>query len=232
MTTIHFATNWKNRAGMETGLCSKWAMRPRMSATTEKAEEVNCTRCAKSLGITPAAKEVPKNLGTCPCCFRSQKTIKGAKMVHHGYQRPGHGYIVGDCFGVKFPRYEDSCEGTIAYRDYLHGIQQRREAFLNRLTRNEVESLTHSYQEYRLDETGSVIRDRYGRRESKTVFVEVTRGAAAVGSPYARDINTYIPGFEELRTQQMQALKSELEALDAHVAELNKAIEAWKPAAS
>lgn len=35
----------------------------------------------------------------CQVCERHQAT-KGGRLVHHGYQRPGVGFIVGDCMGV------------------------------------------------------------------------------------------------------------------------------------
>ncbi len=55
--------------------------------------------------------------GVCPVCFGDYVvTFKGIpgtpEMVHHGYQRPGHGYIVGDCHGVAFEPFEVSCKGT------------------------------------------------------------------------------------------------------------------------
>lgn len=53
-------------------------------------------------------------IGTCPVCEGQQRLHK-LTMVHHGYRRPGYGQIVGDCFGVGFPPYELSTEGTEAY---------------------------------------------------------------------------------------------------------------------
>src|SRR5262249_20512123 len=41
--------------------------------------------------------------------------VRTGKMVHHGYQRPGSGHIVGDCFAVGEPPYEVSCAGTQKY---------------------------------------------------------------------------------------------------------------------
>ena len=45
--------------------------------------------------------------GLCPACQRQVKARDG-KLVHHGYQRPGAGYIVGDCFGVGYEPHEIS----------------------------------------------------------------------------------------------------------------------------
>jgi len=48
--------------------------------------------------------------GTCQACGRHQSLTKKLELVHHGYERPGDGYIVGDCAGVAHLPYELSCE--------------------------------------------------------------------------------------------------------------------------
>lgn len=53
-------------------------------------------------------------VGKCPVCFGDFIADKGG-MVLHGYQRPGHGYLVGDCYGVNFPCLEVSVEGSVSY---------------------------------------------------------------------------------------------------------------------
>lgn len=76
------------------------------------------------------------NTGTCPVCFRVQKLTPGSLhgtdrsrpgMVLHGYQRPGLGYVVGNCFGQGWPPWELSSEGTVAWvgrlHDQLHSIE-------------------------------------------------------------------------------------------------------------
>lgn len=71
------------------------------------------------------AKQVGSNagkVGVCPVCERLQKLSWNRKskdghptMVLHGYERPGYGYIVGDCFGVGYPPWELSPEGAEAW---------------------------------------------------------------------------------------------------------------------
>jgi hypothetical protein len=58
-------------------------------------------------------------VGTCPVCERQQKVTPGGAMVHHGFQRPGVGHIIGDCFGVGYRAYELSSAGCVAYRKML-----------------------------------------------------------------------------------------------------------------
>jgi hypothetical protein len=79
-------------------------------------------------------------LGTCPVCERPIR-VRSAKMVHHGYERPGSGRIVGDCFAVGQPPYEVSCEGTKKYR---HVVQEKLHfcrGYLAKLRGGEIHSL-------------------------------------------------------------------------------------------
>ena len=67
-------------------------------------------------------RKINGHAGHCPICGRLQMLRKvGDKlvMVHHGYQRPGIGEIVGDCFGVNYQAYELSNEGNVAYAPVL-----------------------------------------------------------------------------------------------------------------
>lgn len=70
---------------------------------------------------------VTRFVGICQICEAEHKLTTDAfpslglygeehKVVHHGYKRPGHGSIVGDCDGVGCAPYEVSCEQTKAYR--------------------------------------------------------------------------------------------------------------------
>lgn len=82
--------------------------------------------------------ERDEKCGTCPCCFGDYVVTTAhlaryrhvtTKMVHHGYERPGDGYIHGDCHGVGFEPFEISCEGTKSWLNQLRGIlNYRREA--------------------------------------------------------------------------------------------------------
>ena len=82
-------------------------------------------------------------LGTCPVCERAIR-VRAGKMVHHGYQRPGSGRIVGDCYGVGTPPYEVSSEGTRGYRDHVVAPRLARdETFLARLEAKTVEELQY-----------------------------------------------------------------------------------------
>lgn len=58
-------------------------------------------------------------VGWCPVCERDIRLDPSMRLVHHGYERPGYGYIVGDCLGVGFPPYELSDESLRYYRNVV-----------------------------------------------------------------------------------------------------------------
>lgn len=61
-------------------------------------------------------------IGFCPVCeghFKCQAERGRYYLVHHGYKRPGEGYIIGDCFGVGREPHEVSPELAKDYRDAL-----------------------------------------------------------------------------------------------------------------
>lgn len=67
-----------------------------------------------------------RHIGWCPVCQRDIK-VRNGRLVHHGYERPGIGFIVGDCFGVGYPPYEMSTECCDAYLD-LYVLEEVRRA--------------------------------------------------------------------------------------------------------
>lgn len=230
MSTLHFKANWKNDPKRSTSLCTKWALRPSYACITDNQAEVTCKRCAKDLGITPAPKPVAKNLGTCPCCFRQQKTTKTVAMVHHGYQRPGIGYILGDCFGVRYPRFEDSCEGTIDFRVHLEEILRRRREYLERLQSGVVETLPFEYEVHVKDPvTGKTLKDGW-RPVTKPTFVNVRKGDARIDRPYVYGGEPSIPGFDQLLADAIRKTETDIKSLTSHIAELQTAIDGWKKA--
>lgn len=77
-------------------------------------------------------------LGTCPVCTAEQKLTTDMRMVHHGFKRPGDGSIHGDCFGVHYPAYELSCEGTKAYLVLVKAEQESVQARLDSLVAGQV----------------------------------------------------------------------------------------------
>ena len=71
-------------------------------------------------------------IGNCQICERDQKLHVG-RMVHHGYKRPGDGFILGDCPGVGQDPYEVSCDLVKSYRAGVEGRLANLESYLANL---------------------------------------------------------------------------------------------------
>lgn len=84
---------------------------------------------------------VTRYVGTCPVCERYHRLHK-MLMVHHGYRRPGHGEIEGDCSGVGWPPWELSPDGTVNYLEQSRKQLHHLEDFLHRLETGQVHELT------------------------------------------------------------------------------------------
>jgi hypothetical protein len=103
---------------------------PRDSVQVQARAEI-VTLASRALGLpTPDEERAGKvakprtgdNLGTCPVCGHIQKlksAAAGRGLVLHGYQRPGHGFIVGDCPGTGYPPIEASPWGLV---DFIPGF--------------------------------------------------------------------------------------------------------------
>jgi hypothetical protein len=85
----------------------------------------------------PAEQRTRENTGTCAVCFRNIKLVQKGKdklMALHGYNRPGHGTIVGRCWGGEYPPYELSCEATKHILKHVEGRLLTEEAYLKSLS--------------------------------------------------------------------------------------------------
>lgn len=81
------------------------------------------TRVASTWAGAGARRENPimtaRHIGSCPVCVADgalrRIKVRDNKLVHHGYQRPGFGYIVGDCFAVGMAPHELSPDTASKY---------------------------------------------------------------------------------------------------------------------
>lgn len=149
------------------------------------------------------AGTVERLLGTCPICDGTYKVRLGA-MVHHGFKRPGDGFIHGDCFAVGHPPYEVSCEVTKVYRSQ---IMARREGLVTTLAPFKTGTV------YRFVTT-EVRRTGW---ETKLIEVEYVIG---VTDPYV---------FGRAHDYRMRDLEYRLRMHDAEIERLNRLVEAWEP---
>jgi hypothetical protein len=93
-------------------------------------------------------------VGTCIVCNREiavRETKTGVRpdgaqlaahlLVHHGYHRPGYGYIIGDCFAVKLPPHELSPYAAETYRTFCKKMKAEAVEYLGRLESGAVKEL-------------------------------------------------------------------------------------------
>lgn len=151
-----------------------------------------------------------KNQGTCAVCMRRQIVWDGA-MVLHGYQRPGCGWITGDCFGTRRPAWELDPEAAVEFVGMLRGHVARLALRLTALRAGTVDTLSKRVEV--LDERGRYVLDDDRRRTWKNV--DVARGE---------------PEFAKLEAYEIGNTERDHAAAEAEVRALDKRIAAWKPA--
>lgn len=150
----------------------------------------------------PSDSRNVENVGTCSVCFNTQKlrVVRGQKLLAlHGYERPGIGFIQGRCFGVDYPPYELSCEGTKAYLARIPDfIASTREGIKSLLARPEI------LWGVRFDGSTEELR-----RDAPT-----KRGVAV----YERELKA-----------QISRQQANLRGLEGEQKRLTKAVRDWKP---
>lgn len=88
------------------------------------------------------------NTGTCPVCEGNFKR-NGTGLVHHGYTRPGTGFIHGDCFAVGYLPWELSPQGAQDYvAQALKPHLDDSKTYLNDLKNGEVKKLFKTVSKY------------------------------------------------------------------------------------
>lgn len=153
--------------------------------------------------------------GQCPVCFGDYVVTQTAaarlklnaaqyKMVHHGYERPGVGYIVGDCHGVGFEPFEVSCEGTKSWLKQLKLRLTGTKELLAGIDKLESISVV----------TGTKYSG-YGRRR--------------VALPEYKVLKRGEKGFDQAIENLRDRYEREIESLKRHIAEYTKHIADWQP---
>lgn len=137
-------------------------------------------------------------IGTCAICS-NQQVVRNGKMVLHGYQRPGYGYIVGDCFGVGYDPIETSAEACIAYLPVLDGHKTRTETYLGKLEAGEIVEFSESHRNYRTGQTEKTVI-----RQGDAKFTAKLRAV-------------------------IRETKDQITKIKADMVEIQRRIDAWKP---
>lgn len=229
-STVHAKGFWKNKPERgEVPLCTKWSPFPKGGVTTDDNSKINCKRCAKELNITPAPKRVSSTRGTCQGCFGAYETRQHAaghwNVVLHGFKRPGHGWLVGECAGNGFVPYEVSCEQTKVFKFNLEHERECVKTQLECTVKNLVPTFTAQV--------------RNGKRSMKNGWMQDEFASVEVPLGQGEIPNPYLPGnpwekvhsYEWLRDREAQRLQGIISQMTATIEFLGEMITAWKPVA-
>lgn len=85
-----------------------------------------------------APETVTRYVGNCQICERDQKLTVDMRMVHHGYTRPGHGNIEGDCPCVGEVPYETSCDRIKSYVKSCRNQLANAQSYLTKIVTGKV----------------------------------------------------------------------------------------------
>lgn len=141
-------------------------------------------------------------LGHCQICEQEQKLHEG-RMVHHGYTRPGHGFIEGDCSGVKEVPYEVSCELLKKYLPQVQNHLANLKVFLAGL------------------ESGSITHIQFLNSSGFSRRVELVEYVAGVTEYHL---------FVRQMGYKVSLTKGQISQLEQEIARLERRIADWKPA--
>jgi len=181
-----------------------WDLRKWLQGKTKLVEQVSRALAMPTPNQEKAerAPRTRENTGSCPCCFGNYKlkaTNQLPKMVLHGFLRPGWGSIQGRCYGVDFPPFELSPEGT----QHLH------KTLLSRL-----DNLRDHYAKLKNDEIKSFLE--VGGTKTKPTVKTIT--PETEGARWPARIEREIKNT----AQSIESVKQ-----DAH--RLERLITNWKP---
>ncbi len=192
------------------------AMKQFLAACVPMAELIESVKKKVIKGRRPPAQTaVEKRIagraggsGTCQICAGDQAIVR-SKIALHGYERPGHGYIHGRCYGAGELPFEVSCDALKHWIGKLRGYVTSTHDELARLPF--IEKLL-------IEER---VRDSFGHQvyeggKAKTKMVLIT---------------PLDPRFEPARKTKQHQLESQLRQLDADIKHQTKRLESWKPAA-
>jgi hypothetical protein len=182
---------------------------------SDKAAEINRgmkkEKLLKNEGKAPVA-----GAGTCPACFGSYKlrTRRGAehpRVVLHGYQRPGYGIVEGRCFGVAYPPFELSPEGSKAWLEQLvielKGLGEKQTSL--KKTLREPTSERQEIQFIDLKKDRSLHHERF--------------------TPEHPDWDKAVKRYRSKAEDDLAGTVRLIAQLKAEIAELKKRIATWKP---
>lgn len=147
--------------------------------------------------------------GTCQACFggfvvKNVKNRNKLVTVLHGYERPGHGYIIGECPGRDEEPFEVDKTVAEMFRDRLVSMLGRSKNFLARLKSGETTKL--------------LVQVKQEDRSLKTQ--EIVKG-------WINPINSY-DNFERRLTSKIHEVEVEVSSIERDLRFVQTKIDGWK----
>jgi hypothetical protein len=163
-----------------------------------------------------------RHIGWCPVCERDIK-VRARLLVHHGYQRPGVGYIIGDCIGVGYEPYE---LGTGAAKAYLTIILERVGSLGNRLRVLESPKgpKSLSFEHYDVE-----TRRRIRGPDGHPVIIQLTHDEADALQAQLPSYDTNRYSWERQLKIAIAQTRSELEFWTREQRRIDHLIAEWRP---
>lgn len=169
------------------------------------------------------AESSTRYIGWCPVCERDIK-VRGGLLVHHGYQRPGIGHIVGDCPGVDHSPYET---GTATCVFYLQRYAEPRIASYSEqlhVLKSPSGPLKLRFDDYD-PETRRVRRHSGGAPKT----IELTRQEADALAAQLPSWDAYRYSWEKRLLGAIQQVTAELEFWQREQNRMQRLIAEWAP---
>jgi hypothetical protein len=166
----------------------RWQLNDRGLAHFAAKREKDAKR-AKGIGV-----------GVCQICERECAIVRG-RISLHGYNRPGYGFITGQCRGSHQPPWSQSCAALAAWVDELAAMLASDTAALERLP----------------DRAEFIVE---GRRYDKNVHKFV---------PTFETVSESDPRFGAARDAAREKLEGRIEALRAEIKRQGARLRSWKP---
>lgn len=161
-------------------------------------------------------------VGWCPVCERDIK-VRDDRLVHHGYQRPGVGYIVGDCFGVGYEPYELS---TTCCEEFLKLVRNRVKMYADNLRVLESQrGPEFLYFEHYDIEKRQYIRDRSGQ----AVTLKLTHDEADSLAAQLASWDAYRYSWEKVLARTIDQTRSMLSDWEREERRIEQLIAEWRP---
>lgn len=177
----------------------------RFNPQTHQCECGKWARGYKPKTVNPNARDRDE----CQICARTFSMI-GGTMGHHGYTRPGCGFIVGDCMGVGHKPFP-ATDALVKYRAALVGMHVR-ERELMELYATEERGLGYDYS------TG------YGRNR-QTYHLTILAAAKESTSFIKGGSFISIPSFEQRREQLIRQCSAKISSILSEIRRVDERIE-------